>query len=192
MTSRSYSTHENSDDISELNENDINDNDSEKISSEAKSNYITTEFKEKVKRFLYIDDKIRSKHEQIKELKNLKKPCEEFIIKYLEQEEENIVNAPGGKLVKNESSTKAPIKMDIIKESIIEKSKNEKIFDTEEKYNRFLEAILELMDKKRPIKKRVNLKRIIPREKKIGTKKINDKINDKNNDKKGSKTGEKN
>jgi len=162
----SYSTHENTEDFSDINDDEIND-----ITSEAKENNLTYEFREKVKRFLFIDDTIRTKREEIKELQRLRKPCEDFILGYLENQEEKIINTPtAGKLIKNESTTKARLKMDIIKEAILEKTKNEKIFDTEEKYNRFLDSILDLMDKKRPMQKRVNLKRIMPRQKKVNTK----------------------
>lgn len=171
MTSKSYSTYEKTEDFS-----DINDKEIDEISNEAKKNFISSEFKEKVKGFLYIDDAIRRKQEEISELKKKKKPCEDFIIQYLEKVEYSFIDVPsGGKLIKNESQTKSPLKMDIIKEAIIEKSKNEKIFDSEDKYNRFLDAIMDLMDKKRPIQKRVNLKRIVPRQKKLAAKDLQNK-----------------
>jgi predicted flavoprotein YhiN len=159
-TDKSISTHEKSEDYSE----NI-DNEEKSITEEAKNNFLTNEFKEKVNKFIHIDDRIRAKQNEIKELKNKRKPCEDFIIEYLQQCQEEIINTKDGKLVKKESSTKGGLKMDIIKDSILEKSKNEKIFDSEDKYNRFLESIIELMDKKRPIKKKVNLRRVLPRKK---------------------------
>lgn len=157
------STHENSDNASDINEDEINN-----ISLEAKKNYINNEFKEKVKNYLVIDDSIRKKQDEIKELKNKKKPCEEYLLKFLEKLEFNYIDINGGKLIKNESETKAPLKIDIIKEAIVEKSKNEQIFDSDDKYNQFIESIMELMDKKRPIQKRINLKRTFKKQNNLG------------------------
>ncbi len=156
------STHENSDNLS-----DIEDEESKQISKDAEKNSISNDFKEKIKNFIYYDDLIRKKTEEIKELKIKKKPCEDYIIHFFETSESSFIDLQSkGKLTKNESETKAPLKIETIKEAISEKSKNEKIFDTEDKYNQFIESIMELMDKKRPVKKRINVKRTFKREKK--------------------------
>lgn len=173
MSSKEYSTHEETEDISDIEDNEINDNESQQITDEAKENYITDEFREKVKAYVVIDDAIRRKQDEIKELKTKKKPCEDYILRFLQKSQNNYIDIGAGKLIKNESETKAPLKIDIIKEAISEKTKNEKIFDSDEKYNKFIESIMDLMDKKRPMQKRINLKRTF--QKQVANKNINKK-----------------
>ena len=84
-----------------------------------------SQFKENVIKFVRMDDLIRQKMEEIKELKDQKKPFEEFILGYLEKKDSPFVNIKSGKLIKNKSETKAPLKLDIIKESIVEGIKSE-------------------------------------------------------------------
>ncbi|ARF09032.1 hypothetical protein Catovirus_1_1082 [Catovirus CTV1] len=170
MNSISNSTHEETNDFSETN---IDDVESKKISDEAKERYEEIEFEEKVKAYIKIDNLIRKIQDDIKELKNKRKPCENYILNYLLKSENSFVSLSSGKLIKNESQTKAPLKIDFIKEAIREKIKCENLFDTEDKYNAFVESVLELMDKKRPIKKRVNLKRTFQKDKQPKTIKNN-------------------
>src|SRR5579883_956610 len=125
MSSKANSTHEDTEDISDIEENEIDDNESRKIKDEAKDNYITNEFREKIKAYVVIDDAIRKKQDEIKELKTKRKPCEDYILRFLQKSQNNYVDIGVGKLIKNESETKAPLKLDIIKEAISEKTKNE-------------------------------------------------------------------
>ena len=159
---KSHSTHEKSSN-SDIENDEYQSN---RIKEDAKNNYIDNEFRENVKKYIYIDDTIRSRQEEIKELKNVKKPCENFIINYLEKVEQEYVLLGESKIVKNEYKQKSPIKIDLIKEVIKEESKNEKLFDSEEKYNKFIDGILELMERKRVVKKKVSLRRIIPKNRK--------------------------
>lgn len=165
MSDKEDSTHEKSDDIEDMNEEEKkkveNDDEASQISKEAAKNYITTEFKEKVINYVKIDDIIRKKMEEIRELKNKKKPCEEYIIRFLEKEDAGFITVAGGKLVKNESETKAPLKAEMIKEAIKEGIQAKKLVDSADvdKCNKITDEILELMEKKRPMQKRINLKR---------------------------------
>lgn len=126
------------------------------------------EFKENVVKFVKMDDLIRIKMEEIKELKEQKKPYEEYILGFLEKKDAPFVNIKTGKLIRNKSETKTPLKLDIIKESIVEgiKSENNMEAASDTKYNDITEKIIELMNSKRVKTTRTNLKRTFVREKK--------------------------
>ena len=134
-------------------------------------NNVSNDFKEKIMHYIKIDDLIRKKQEEIKELKDKKEGTEEFILKFLDKNDANFVNVPGGKLIKNKSETKAPLKIEIIKEAIVEGIKKEKLTDTEELNKKVLEYIIEIMENKRGKVNRTNLKRTFERVKKIKPKK---------------------
>lgn len=113
------------------------------------SKEITKEFQEMVIKYVKLDDLIRKREEEIKELKHQRKPCEKFILDYLEKINENVIEITNGKLRKNKFQTKVPLNRDIIKHVILEKIKDPKI----------VEEMMEMMDNLRPTKIRVNLKR---------------------------------
>jgi hypothetical protein len=127
-------------------------------------------FKEKVIMYLKYDDLIRTKTDEVKELKNKRKVCEELIIDYLEKEDSPFVNVKSGKLIINKSETKGSLKLDIIKDSILERIKEENIGEPnnedDDKYLQITADILTLMEEKREKKLRVNLKRTFHKKKK--------------------------
>ena len=94
---------------------------------------------------------IRKKEKEIKELKNQRKPCEEYILKYLEEIDENIIEIGDGKLKKNKTETKIPLNKEIIKNTL-----HEDIND-EEKIKRIIEKI----ENKREKNTKISLKRTI-------------------------------
>jgi len=165
MSDKDESTHEKSEEeVEELNDEEkkkMDKQEIDEISKDAEKNFASTEFKDKVIKYVKVDDMIRKKMEEIKELKTQKKPCEDYIIRYLEKQDAGFVTVAGGKLIKNESEAKAPLKTDIIKEAIKEGIKTKKLVDSNDlaKCDKITEEILELMEKKRPMQKRVNLKR---------------------------------
>ncbi len=148
---------------SQLNSKKSNKKDSDKT--------IGTDFKEKIMHYIKIDDLIRKKQEEIKELKDKKEEAEEYILKFLDKNDANFVNIPGGKLIKNQSETKAPLKIEMIKEAIVEGIKKEKLTNTEELNKKLLEDIIDIMENKRGKVNRVNLKRTFERTKKSKPKK---------------------
>ena len=101
---------------------------------------------------------------EIKELKAQRKPSEEFILKYLDKIDENVIEISSGKLRKNRSETKVPLSQDIIRDAIKDKINNvttrlakyEKLTYTDEI---LVEDIMKHMDDSRPLKTRTNLKR---------------------------------
>ena len=110
---------------------------------------INKEFKEAVIKFVKIDDLIREKEEELKELKKQRKPNEEYILTYLEKINENIIDITEGKLRRNKSETKTALNRDIIKKAILDTIKDQKL----------TEEILTNMDNMRPMKTSINLKR---------------------------------
>jgi len=110
---------------------------------------ITKEFHENVIKYVKLDDLIRKKESEIRELKNSKKPCEKFILDHLDKLGENIIEITNGKLRKNKAETKVPLTVDIIKDTLIDKLTNPELVD----------EIMKTMDKSRPKTVRVNLKR---------------------------------
>jgi hypothetical protein len=130
--------------------------DSDDIEDEAEKINVSKEFEEKVIKFVKLDNLIRKKNTEIKELKEQRKPCEDFILKYLDQIGQNTIDITGGKLRRNKSETKKSINNDIIKKSLTEKIKDPLAVD----------EILKIMEENRPLKTSINLKRTNERAKK--------------------------
>lgn len=120
---------------------------------------VSKEFKENVIRYVKLDDMIRQRQNEVKELTGLKNPCEEFILKYLEDIESGTIEINDGKLRRNKSEQKTPLSTDIIKSAIEKKVADPKT----------VEDIMKLMDELRPKKTRVNLKRTKTRAGNIGS-----------------------
>ena len=133
--------------------------------------YTEYNFKEKIINYIKIDDTIRKKREEIKELNAKKEAIDEYILKYLDKNDSNFVNIPGGKLIKSQSETKGPLKLDTIKSSIEEGIKKDNLTTSEEISKKILDDIIEIMEIKRGKVRRVNLKRTFERTKKKKTNK---------------------
>jgi hypothetical protein len=148
------------DELSDLddsyNDNETDNNDTNTRQDE--ENALSPEFTEKVLLYIKYDDLIREKMAEIKELKNQKKPCEQYILSYLESKDAPFVKVKNGKLIKNKSETKGSLKLDIIKTAIMEGVKNEKIVK-EDNILDVTSRILDLMEAKRPKMVRLNIKR---------------------------------
>jgi len=131
-------------------EKDIDNSDNRETDEEYDSgNEISEEFKNHVKEFTRIDDLIKKKQKEIKDLKNQNKPHEEYILNDLDQMGENTIEITDGKLIKNKSQTKAPLNTTIIREAISAKINNPQIIN----------EIMEQMKELRPKKERKYLKR---------------------------------
>ena len=116
---------------------------------------ITEEFRTHVKEFTRIDDLIKQKQKEVRNLRNQKKPHEEYILNNLEQMDENIIEISDGKLIKNKSQIKAPITNTIIREAL-----NTKLND-EQKINEIMEQMMELRPKtERKYLKRTQIRKI--------------------------------
>ncbi|VVU94989.1 hypothetical protein CPAV1605_714 [seawater metagenome] len=110
---------------------------------------VTEIFKELVITWVDLDDKIRQHNSKVKEYKNEKKDYEEKILTYLENIGENVIEISDGKLRKNVSKTKAPLKQQTIEAALTECIKDSK---------RAAE-LTQYIFKNRPVVERINLKR---------------------------------
>lgn len=110
---------------------------------------ISDKFKNNIKEWVSIDDQIKDLQKQIKLFKQAKKDKEEFILEYLTNINENQIQISDGKLIKNVSKTKAPLKNEMITDTLIEVLKDDK-----EAFK-----ITEMIMLKRPMTERINLKR---------------------------------
>lgn len=79
-------------------------------SENANQQKVTKEFKNKVLRWVSLDDELRNLRKKMKEINKEKKNNEEFILNFLESVDEKVVEIADGKLRRNISKTKAPLK----------------------------------------------------------------------------------
>jgi hypothetical protein len=114
---------------------------------------VTKEFVNKVRKWIEIDDSIREIRTKTKELTTEKKQHEEYILNYMEQIEEKSFNIKDGKLRRNVSKAKGPLKKTIIQQALVE------ITGDAIKAKTMTEHIIN----SRPTVERVNLKRTFNR-----------------------------
>lgn len=126
---------------------------------------IPKEFEQMVIKFVKLDDLMKEKQKEISELRTQRKNCEDFILKYLDDVGEDIVEITNGKLKKKQSETKVPIKEDTIKDALSEKVNNPEL----------VKEIMKSVDKSRKKNVKVNLLREGDKEKKKRVVKKNDK-----------------
>ena len=116
---------------------------------------VTKTFRNNVLQWIDIDDKIKNIRSKVKELTTEKKEFEEKIISYLTEVEEDSIVIKDGKLSKNVSKTKAPLKKDTIYKSLVE------LVGDASKATEMTEHIIN----SRPDIQRINLKRTKNRKK---------------------------
>ena len=117
--------------------------------SESEINNITEEFVEVVKSWVKLDDEIKKKNEDIKDLKTEKKEYEIFILEYMDKINESVINISDGKLRRNKSSTKPPLKQEFIQNALLDITKDSV---------KAMEITKYILDN-RPTTERINLKR---------------------------------
>ena len=110
---------------------------------------VTKEFRNRVIKWIEIDDELREMRSKQKQLNTEKKQFEEYILNYMEQIDEKCFNIRDGKLRRNVSKTKGPLKKAIIQKALVE------ITNDEIKAKAMTEHIIS----SRPTVERVNLKR---------------------------------
>lgn len=81
---------------------------------------VTKTFRNDVLKWIEIDDIIKSLRGKVKELTDEKKEHEMAIIKHLSEVDEESIAIKDGKLSKNVSKTKAPLKKETIYKSLVE------------------------------------------------------------------------
>ena len=115
------------------------------------------EFKELVIQWVNLDDIIRTKTAELKEIRNDKKNIEEYIMECMESIDEGVIDISDGKIRLNKTQTKSALKQELITEALTELT-NDSI-----KAQQMTTYILD----KRPTVERTNLKRTFNRKKKI-------------------------
>jgi len=78
------------------------------------------EFINAVKKYIEVDDKIKNIKEDMKLLTGIKKENEEYILEYLEKIEETVIDIADGKLKRNISKSKMPLKKDFIEKALLD------------------------------------------------------------------------
>lgn len=114
--------------------------------------------KENVTAYIKIDDLIKEKQDEIKELKEKKLKYEDYIKTYLEHEKKEKITLDEGEIIYKKVSTKQPLKEEIIQKAIISKIKdlNGKKIDVEQ----IAQDIIHEMDNMRGVSIKSNIKRI--------------------------------
>ena len=118
---------------------------------------ITKEFRNNVLKWVEIDDNIRILRTKTKELLDIKKKHEENIINHLTKVEEESILLKDGKLSKNISKTKAPLKKETIQKALVE------LVHDQTKATAMTEHIIN----SRITTERISLRRVRNRDKKI-------------------------
>ena len=124
--------------------------------SESELKDITEEFVEVVKSWVKLDDEIKKRNEEIKDFKTEKKEYEIFILEYMDKINESVINISDGKLRRNKSSTKPPLKQEFIQNALLDITKDSV---------KAMEITKYILDN-RPTTERINLKRTRNRVKK--------------------------
>lgn len=126
-----------------------NGNESENEDNGGVPKEVTEEFVEVVKNWVKIDDDIRKKNQEIKELKDERKEFETFILEYMDKINESVINISDGKLRRNKSASKGALKQDSIQHALL---------DITQDSAKAMQMTKYIMDS-RPVVERVNLKR---------------------------------
>ena len=93
--------------------------------------------------------RLKKKNEDIKDLKTEKKEYEIFILEYMDKINESVINISDGKLRRNKSSTKPPLKQEFIQNALLDITKDSV---------KAMEITKYILDN-RPTTERINLKR---------------------------------
>jgi hypothetical protein len=142
-----HSSGENDSDENQTDNNDIPD---------------TNILKEKVAGYLKIDDMIREKKEEIKELTEKKLKYEEFIKNYLEKANKSKIETKDGDIVFKKQTSKAPLKEEMLEKAIVKKFQDtKKITDSGVK---IAHDILEEVNNMRGVSIKNNIRRMKKRE----------------------------
>lgn len=134
---------------------------------------VSKDFYEKIIKYLKTDNLIREEAKEYKEkmstLKEQKEDLEIFILRYMTEVDEDIVDMAGnGKLEKKESIRKSCINKDMIKDAVYEQLKKENVIESDERLRELAELTYSAIEGKREITKKTYLKRTILKPKKGG------------------------
>lgn len=117
------------------------------------------ELREKVIKYVQCDDLIKVKQSELKELKEHKKECEEFILKYLDETNNTHINLDNGKLFRNKTSSVASLKINEIEEIIQSTLNVATLNDTPETKAEVVRLVISTIEESRAKVEKVYLKR---------------------------------
>lgn len=110
---------------------------------------ISQEFVNNVKKYIELDDIIKSKKDELKVITTDKKSCEEFILDYLKKIDEQVIDVQDGRLKKNITKSYTPLKKDLIQKTLVN------VFGDSEKAQTITDQIIN----SRTINEKITLKR---------------------------------
>jgi hypothetical protein len=111
------------------------------------------QFKNLVCEWVKLDDIIRSKNNELKEIKNDKKQIEDYILGCMDKLDENVIDISDGKLRVNKTKSKSGLNKNYIQETLAELTQDPT------KATNMTKHIIE----NRPTTERINLKRTFNR-----------------------------
>ena len=137
--------------VTEIHDSNSNSNDSssEEEANKLSSIKITKEFQENVIKYVKLDDLIKQKQEELSELKEQLKPCEQYIISSLDTLNESSIGITNGTLIKKKVEKKSPLNQEIIKAGLLKKLKDANA----------VEELLKIIEGERTTATRTDLKR---------------------------------
>lgn len=156
---------DNVNDDTDINDNSIIDNDSNNINDdELDEEYVQTVVMERVIKYIKLDDVIKEKQtehrKEMKTLKDTKDNLEQFLIGFLDKiNEEYIQLGNKSTLIKTETQTKAPPKMEDIGVCLVDGFRKYEIYEDDDEIKRVVKDFLKSIEEKREIKTRKYLKR---------------------------------
>jgi hypothetical protein len=171
-----------SSDISSMDEDDIDMLTNQDIEKKATNTFVQNELLERITKYLKIDSKIKEKQKEVREymksMKEQKDSMEKYIIKYLEDVNEEFIKIDGeGKLVRTQTITRGAINNDNIKTSVGNSLKKENIKLDDKTFMNLIQTILEQVETNRPQKTRTYIKRTKETKKETTEAKKKEKVN---------------
>jgi hypothetical protein len=120
------------------------------MSDSPKEIQVSNDFKNKIVRWVKLDDDLRKIRETVKEINDEKKQAEEYILSYLDNIGQSEIAIDDGKLTKQVSKSQAPLKKENIQKALFDITKDDS------KASMMAEYIL----KSREIKEKVSIRRV--------------------------------
>lgn len=159
------------------NDNDLNidssieNSNSTPMSKKSCESTVPDIFREKIIKFIKLDDLIREEtiayKEKMETLKTQKEEMSQYILRHLDDVGEKEIDlSKQGKISKYTSTRKSGLNKDIIQQSIYEKLKTDKLVKSDEEGRLLAQATYDIMEGKREVKTKVTLKRLVKKEKK--------------------------
>ena len=111
---------------------------------------VSNDFKNKIVRWVKLDDDLRKIRETVKEINDEKKQAEEYILSYLDNIGQSEIAIDDGKLTKQVSKSQAPLKKENIQKALFDITKDDS------KASMMAEYIL----KSRETKEKVSIRRV--------------------------------